>query len=272
MKRKLSLLVDIMLFAGWTVVGLLNLVFFIIHASPVNLAGLFDGGASISFTFMAASSVTMLSMSALIIYLAARRKELFWRLRGCIPWKAARVLLSAFAAFFITVVSMMVAASFPGVIPPTSEIIILGAHVAPEGLSSTLESRLIAAAEYAKSNPGARLILSGGQGLDEPVSEAAAMFDYLTAQGIDKERLLLEDKSHNTYENLTNSYALLPTGGEPYPVTIVTSEFHILRTSILAERAGFKAYFVPARTPRGILPSCYSREFFGLIKSYISDR
>ena len=172
---------------------------------------------------------------------------------------------------------MIIAAAFPKQIPETGDIIILGAHVSRSGLSSTLESRLAAGAEYAKKFPEMSVYVSGGQGLDEPVSEARAMRDYLVSQGIDAKRIIMEDESHNTYENLINTRNLLFSPGDPvfdelYPVTIVTSEFHVLRTSMLAARAGFHPYFIPARTSLRILPSCFSREFFGLIKSFLMDR
>jgi uncharacterized SAM-binding protein YcdF (DUF218 family) len=233
---------------------------------------MFEGEASVSFTFMTASAFIMLLTSALILTLAARNGALLERMRGSRAWRRIRAALSLFALFIICVESMIIFASYPGKIPETAEIIILGAHVSRTGLSQTLQSRLDAGAEYAKANPGALIIVSGGQGLDEPVSEAEAMRDYLALQGIDEDRIIMESRSHNTFENFIFSGELLQMGEKPYPIAVVTSEFHILRASMLAARAGFKPYFIAAKTPAGILPSCYSREFFGLIKSFITDR
>ena len=272
MKKRIPFILDMLIYIGWTGIGLVNFVFVLIHASPVNVAGLFTGAASVSFTFMAASAFIMLPVSAIALYLALRRRELIERMRKNIVWRMARAALTVFGAFFIIVQAMMVAASLPKDIPATPEIIILGAHVSRQGPSATLLSRLEAGAEYAAANPDMRIVVSGGQGLDEPVTEASAMSDYLISKGISADRILLEDRSSNTFENLNFSRPLLPEGEGPYPITIVTSEFHILRTSMLAVRAGYTPYFIPARTPRSILLSSYSREFFGLIKSFLTDR
>ena len=264
--------IDLFIFFGWCAISILNLIFFFAHANSENLSALLEGEASISFTFMAVSAIIMTSAASVAAYLAIRRGELLERLRKSRPWRAARIVLTAFAAVFIIVEANIVAASFPGRIPVTQEMIILGAQVSRDGLSVTLHNRLQAGLEYAKANPGIRVIVSGGQGLDEPVSEASAMRDYLVSQGLDGERIMQEDSSHNTIQNLKNTMDLLPKSDAPYPITIVTSEYHIRRTAMLAERAGFEPYFIAAGTPPSILPSCYSREFFGLIKSYFMDR
>ena len=289
MMKKVARWIDLFIFIGISMIGILNLVFFFVHVSPANLSGLFGGRASISFAFMTISAFLLTALSILLAYLALRRKAALKRLRACLPWRIARLVLTGFAVFFITVVIMMVAASFPGAAPPTGEIAVLGAHVAQEGLSATLQSRLDAALDFAAANPDVTIIVSGGQGLDEPVSEAAAMQSFLLTHGIDESRIVIEENSHNTYENLVYVMEMIqrgdiggagaasqansdPASNEPYPITIVTSEFHIFRTAMLAKRAGFEPYFIPAPTPIGILPSSYSREFFGVVKSYFIDR
>jgi uncharacterized SAM-binding protein YcdF (DUF218 family) len=272
MKRKITLYVDLLIFIGWTVIGALNLIFFIVHVSPVNLAGIFTGKASLSFTFMTASAFIMTPVSVIILYIFFRRKNLLERLRSNPVWRMARMALAAFALFLIILEANIIIASFPEPVPAGADVLILGAYVSKDGPSEILFSRLTAGLEYAAANPGARVIVSGGQGLDEPVSEAEAMRDFLVAHGLEESRILLEDKSHNTYQNLVNSIAMLTNGEEPYAIAVVTSEFHIFRTAMLAARAGVEPYFMPAKTPPGILLSCYSRELFGVIKSYFMDK
>ena len=273
MKQKIALYADMLIFTGWTAVGLLNFVFFIVHASPANLSAFFAGDASASFTFMGASAIIMLLLSTAAIALAVRRKPAFERLRSSLAWRLSRVFLTAFAALFIAIEALIITASFPAEPPAECDLLILGAHVTAGGqLSITLRNRLIAGAEYAAAHPGVRVIVSGGQGLDEPESEAQAMRRFLVSRGVAEERIITEDKSHNTFENLSFVMDMLPDGERPYPVIIVTSEFHICRTAMLAARAGFKPHFIAAATPRSILPSCYSREFFGLVKSFFLDR
>jgi len=262
---------DIAALTGWTAFGLINLLFFILHASVTNVLGLFTGEASVSFTFMAASAFFMLSVSALIIFLLVKRGALMRRARNSLPFRIARYLLAVLAAFFIVVTAFAVSASSPGPVVNTPEMLILGAYVSQDGPSVTLQGRLEAGVEYAAAHPDVRIIVSGGQGLDEPVSEASAMRDFLVSRGIDEKRIILEEYSHNTLENMKNTYAKLDAGGGSYPIVVVTSEFHILRASMIARRVGFEPYFIAAKTPLGLLPGNYSREFFGMIKSFIID-
>ena len=284
-KHYITTIIDFILFLGLSSIGLLNLIFFFVHLSLANLTGIFTGRASLSFTFMAASALVLSTMSIFVAYLALRRKSALERLRNMLAWRIIRIVLSAFAVLFMIVESMMIAASFPKDAPmPPDTIIILGAHVAADGLSATLQSRLEAGLAYAAANPGAAIIVSGGQGLDEPISEAAAMRGFLVANGIDEGRIWMEDESHNTFENLVFTMDILndkgrfdaddgiPDSSRSYSVTIVTSEFHIFRTAMLAGRVGYDPHFISAPTPFSILPSCYSREFFGVVKSFFVDR
>ena len=84
-------------------------------------------------------------------------------------------------------------------------LIVLGARVKEDGLSKSLKSRLDKAIDYLEENPGTVLVLSGGQGEDEPVSEAAAMRDYLVFNGVSERQLILETRSFSTVENIAYS-------------------------------------------------------------------
>lgn len=114
---------------------------------------------------------------------------------------------------------------------PVDEIVVLGAKVRDTGPSLSLISCGDAAILAAQHNPQAKLVLSGGQGSDEPMSEAQAMYDYLTLKGIDKVRLILEDKSFNTLENLTNSISKAPQVSK---WLIVTNDYHAYRACMFA--------------------------------------
>ena len=89
-------------------------------------------------------------------------------------------------------------------------LIVLGAHVNGTRLSRALRFRVEKAEEYLRENPRTLAVLSGGRGVDEKISEAKAMADYLLAHGIERERLLLEERSVSTAENLRFSLELLP--------------------------------------------------------------
>ena len=84
-------------------------------------------------------------------------------------------------------------------------LIVLGAQVYKNGPSPVLKFRLDKAYEYLSANPETRCIVTGGQGSNEPFTEASCMADYLVKRGIDSGRIILEDKSTTTAQNLTNS-------------------------------------------------------------------
>ncbi len=119
----------------------------------------------------------------------------------------------------------------------TEYAIILGAQVRGTRPSKALQKRLEEASSYAKAHPETTLILSGGQGENEDISEAQCMFEYLTAEGLSKERMILEDGSTTTRENLIFSDAL--TGCAKTSCGIVSNNFHICRALMIAEDVGY---------------------------------
>ena len=123
--------------------------------------------------------------------------------------------------------------------------LVLGAWVNGRQPSRALRKRLDKALSCAKKNPAARLILSGGQGDDEEISEAVCMRNYLTAAGVEEERLILEDRSTSTRENLLFSDQL--TGCGSSMCGIISNDFHICRVMKLAREAGYRdCYGIPA--------------------------
>ena len=144
-------------------------------------------------------------------------------------------------------------------------IIVLGARVREDGPSRVLKYRLDKAIAYLEQNPHTMCIVSGGKGEDEPFSEAEGMYQYLLEQGIGAERVLVEDSSKNTYENIRNSKALLK---ESYNgVGIVTNNFHCYRALKIAKRQSLKNVcgIAAASTPF-FLPNNLLRECMGIVK------
>ena len=153
-------------------------------------------------------------------------------------------------------------------------MIILGARLYGDIPSPGLYERLKVAEEYLKENTELKVIVSGGQGPDEDISEAEAMERYLLNNGIDKNKIIIEDKSTSTFENIKNSlYIIKEIDNEESPrVLLVTNSFHIFRSKFLANRLGAKAYGLPAKVPPTILITQYIREYFAVIKSFVLDR
>ena len=138
-------------------------------------------------------------------------------------------------------------------------LIVLGAKVNPQGPSMALRDRINAACDYLTAHPDCTAILSGGQGPDEPMTEARCMYEELVKMGIDPSRLWLEGASTNTWENLKFSRDLLEanTGSVPDQIALLSSEFHLFRAGLFARRFGFEALGVPAPTSLPLLKVNY---------------
>lgn len=115
-------------------------------------------------------------------------------------------------------------------------IIVLGAQVRKDGPSPVLKYRLDKAVEYLNENPDTVCIVSGGQGSNEPWTEAEGMAQYLQEKGIDTARILTEDQSQTTEQNITNSKMLMKEGAS---VGIVTNNFHVFRALQIAKSTDF---------------------------------
>ncbi|MCR5203285.1 MAG: YdcF family protein [Lachnospiraceae bacterium] len=156
-------------------------------------------------------------------------------------------------------------------------IIIPGARVMGTTISTNLRNRLDKALEYYNSvydeNKGeVYFICSGGQGPGEDISEALAMKNYLMENGIDESKILMEDKSKNTYQNMKYSYekakSIKKTKEEleSSEVVIFTNSFHVARSCIFAKKIGFKnAKGIGAGLKPGTEYLCYTREACSLI-------
>lgn len=148
-------------------------------------------------------------------------------------------------------------------------LIVLGAQLKPDGPSYVLQTRLDEAYDYLIENEETKVIVSGGQGKNEPDSEAQGMYDYLVGKGIAPERIIMEDRSTDTSENIRYSMQFMETGNSS--VGIVSNTFHIFRAVHLAKAAGYgEVYGLPAQSRLGYLPNNMLREFFGIIKDFLA--
>ena len=144
-------------------------------------------------------------------------------------------------------------------------IVVLGCQVKGERPSRMLRRRLDAAIKAMNDNPDTLCIVSGGKGDDEKISEALAMKNYLLEKGIDSDRIIMEDKSTSTYENIQNSLKILDELGMSHDMTIVTDGFHQYRASLIAKAQGVEnvtAY--SAYTEPRYLFTYWVREWLGL--------
>ncbi len=178
------------------------------------------------------------------------------------------VLVSIGLLFFIVVEGMIFSRFGVKAQPGADYVVVLGAQWKPSGPSYLLQKRLDVASKYLLDNPETKVIVSGGQGPDEPVSEAQGMSEYLMQAGVEEERILLEDKSTNTCQNLTYSGELLDKDKDR--VVLVTNNFHMFRALRIAKKQGYTHLEgLSAGCYPAILPNNLFREFFGTIKDFL---
>lgn len=157
-------------------------------------------------------------------------------------------------------------------------MVILGCQVKPWGPSILLQDRLDKALDYLENHPDMTVVVSGGQGPDEHVTEARAMADYLMEQGVEEERILLEEASHNTVQNLRYTARLLEEEGYDMEqdIVVVSNGFHLTRVRMLFERIwGGDENLSTLAAPSSHVPSrikMYIREPLALVKSFVLDR
>ena len=174
-------------------------------------------------------------------------------------------IIVAFAAFLLTYGSINTATY------TEDAVIVLGAGLRGDTPSLTLQKRLDAAVAYHERNPDVLIVVSGGQGPQEIVSEASAMEQYLLSCGVPQANIVKEERSTSTYENFVYSKTLLDErlDGE-YRVAFVTSEYHVYRAGGIARSAGIENTTHLHGTTRldAILPGTL-REILAVLKFWV---
>lgn len=192
-------------------------------------------------------------------------------LLGRIPrWiKIGTCSVAAAGLLVFLVVEGMIVSRFAAKAPKGADYcIVLGAQMKEHGPSDVLRRRLDTAIRYLKQNPDTVVIVSGGQGANEPVTEASGMYEYLVEKGIAGERILKEDVSGNTVENLLFSSELL--NREEDVVVLVTNNFHVFRAEEIAKKLGYeKVHGLAADSYPLMVPNNMLREFLGVVKDFL---
>lgn len=152
-------------------------------------------------------------------------------------------------------------------------LIVLGAKVNGTTPSKLLQFRIEKAYEYLNEHPSCKVIVSGGKGADEGISEAEAMRNGLLLLGIADERIYMEDRSTSTKENLDYSKAMFVSLGEDVKnlnIVVVTTDFHVMRAVKIAKKTGIcQVEGLAAKQLWYLAPTNYAREFFALIKDWL---
>lgn len=188
-----------------------------------------------------------------------------------------KTLFCAVLCFYMVTFIAMCAAIFlpsadeadPSQLPEDTVIVTFGAKITGnKSPGKPLARRLQKTAELMEACPGALCIVTGGQGDNEPCSEAEVMRDYLVALGVDGERIILENRAKNTLENIEFTAELMKeTGLDGRPVACVSTDFHIPRIRFISEKYGFADYYYRSKgnDPFNDFGS-YVREYMSYVK------
>lgn len=176
-------------------------------------------------------------------------------------------VIAAGAAVFLFVEGLILSGFYSTPSEEPDYLIVLGAHVKNGRPSRALAKRLDAAFDYASEHENVIVIVSGGQGGNEETTEGYVMGKYLEEKGLERERIILEEKSTSTVENLRFSKELTKDGAR---IAVVSNDFHIYRAVHLAREAGFEdPQGLSARDDIRTLPANMMREFFGVVKDRV---
>lgn len=143
-------------------------------------------------------------------------------------------------------------------------VIVLGCQIRDDRPSKMLKHRLDKAYEYLKNDPDCICIVSGGKGSDEKYAEAEIMKKYLTESGIEGSRIITEDKSTTTKENMRFSKAILDDMGITGNVCFVSDGYHLFRAGLIAKDEGLDAFGLAAETELRFLPTYWVREWLSI--------
>ena len=193
----------------------------------------------------------------------------------CIVGKIVEIILLAICAIILILAvacSIAMISASSSCAEANSTVLVLGARVYKDHVSTSLKYRLDAAYEYLENNPESVCILSGGQGKNESCTESSLMYAYLLEKGISSERLYIEDQSTDTEENIAFSKQIIEDNNLNPVIAMVTSDYHEYRALKYAQRAGLTAAAVPASTQWWIFPTSVVREMYGILEQWFLNR
>lgn len=196
----------------------------------------------------------------------------FWyRTAGFRKSKAGRVVTAA-AAVVLTAgfcyagyLSFNMVRSCLAIPDKPNMVVVLGCQLWGEDPSPMLKKRLDKACELLEKYPDIPVVVTGGQGDDEVISEGEGMKRYLLKKGISEDRIIVEDQSTSTFENIKNAFEITDSMGLSRDITIATSEYHVYRASLIAKSQGAgEVTSIPSRTDFNLIPTYWVREWLGI--------
>ena len=191
------------------------------------------------------------------------------------------LFVNTFAAVYLYFECMLIGTIIADVIAAKHEpepnkdfLIVLGCALRSDGSPTPLLrgriDRALSFAENQKKKTGKDLcfVASGGQGADEVISESESIRDYLLAHGVPEERIISEDRSTNTFENMQFSKALIQSQKADAKIAFSTTNYHVFRSGLFARRVKMRAVGMGAKTKWYFWPNAAVREFVGLLTQH----
>lgn len=159
---------------------------------------------------------------------------------------------------FLIIASLIIFWSNENSLQKTDYLIVLGSSLKNGNITPKLKSRLDKAIDAYKKNSSAIIIVSGGIDFSETKSEAEVMKMYLIKKGVSETSILKEENSTSTMENIVYSKKIMDSHSmKKYNVAIVTSDFHVFRTNMLAKRNNIKCYFISSQSETLLFPMIF---------------
>ena len=188
-------------------------------------------------------------------------------------FKILQTLCVALLLMFLFVEGKIIGCALKEPAPDADYIILLGSQIRSNGPSRDFQARINAAYSYLCDHPDTRIVVSGGQGASEPMTEALGARNELVRKGISESRILMEDTSRSTRENLNNTKEMLLSMNidlSEKKFVIVSAGYHLYRAEFLAHHAGFENISSAGSYGQKILqPHYFVREFFAFVKDWI---
>lgn len=202
------------------------------------------------------------------VYLKQRNNKIIVSMRNI-----ANIVFLAFIVSFLLVEFLIVSEAYrkEDTEVYVDYVVILGAGLDGDKVSKRLEKRLLKGTDYLKENENSKVIVSGGQGEDEDISEAEAMGRYLVSKGIDEDRIYYEDKSTSTVENLLYSKEILNNdlnANNPL-ILIVTSDYHMFRAKMVSRKLKLQSYGIASESELSVKMNYLIREYFAVVKDWL---
>ncbi|AGK95304.1 YdcF family protein [Clostridium pasteurianum] len=243
--------------------GILSLLYFIICFLTFNIIVNFS-------LFFALMGIIFIAVGILRISLREKYKNKIIKR----AFRIFNISIILILSVFIFIEACIVYSANKTVKDKPDYIMILGGGIRGRNMLLIQLQRTEKALEFIKRNPNVKVIVSGGQGKGEDISEAESMKEYLIKHGVNSENILKEEKSKNTMENMKYTAEILnKIDSRPNPkIAIVTSNYHVFRAKFLARRAGLNVEGIAAPVNNILLPNFSIRECFAIIKSFFMDK